>query len=162
MAVKPTVLLYNFTDKRRRNKVNTFCAMHGIRVRAVEKESYEKPVLALIDKEAEALFEGASAMKENEPETGAELGTSMKDEPETGAKDEPKMGAEPGIKDFSEEMLLMCNVGSQMNPFLSYLRKEKILVPLKAVLTPTNQFWSSVDLYAEIKKEHEQMTGQSS
>lgn len=154
MAVKPTVLLYNFTDKKRRNKVNTFCAMHGIRVRVVEKESYEKPVLALIDKEAEALFEGASAMKENEPETGAEPGTGMKDEPE--------MGAEPGIKDFSEEMLLMCNVGSQMNPFLSYLRKEKILVPLKAVLTPTNQFWSSVDLYAEIKKEHEQMTGQSS
>lgn len=147
MALKPTVLLYNFTD-RRKNKVNTFCAMHGIRVRTVEKENYEKPVLALIDKEAEALFEGASAMKENEPET------STKNESET--------DAEPGMKDFSEEMLLMCNVGSQMNPFLSYLRKEKILVPLKAVLTPTNQFWSSVDLYAEIKKEHEQMTGQSS
>ena len=56
MALKPTVLLYNFTDKRRRNQVNTFCAMHGIRVRTVEKEQYGRPVITLADKEAEALF----------------------------------------------------------------------------------------------------------
>lgn len=140
MALKPTVLLYNFTDKRRRNKVNTFCAMHGIRVKVVDKESYEKPVLTLIDKEAEVLFDGTSALNLNE---------------------QREEGQENEKKDFSDEMLLMCNVGGQMNPFLSYLRKEKVIVPLKAVLTPTNQFWSSVELYMEIKKEHEQMTGQS-
>lgn len=139
MALKPTILLYNFTDKRRRNKVNTYCAMHGIRVRVVEKRSYEKPVLTLIDKEAEVLFDGTSALSEN---------VRTED------------GQEVEQKDFADEMLLMCNVGSQMNPFLSYLRKEKVIVPLKAVLTPTNQFWSSVELYTEIKKEHEQMAGQ--
>ena len=46
-----------------------------------------------------------------------------------------------------------------MNYMLAYLRKEKIQIPLKAVLTPTNRHWNSLELYAEIKKEHEQMAG---
>ena len=144
MALKPTVLLYNFTDKRRRNKVNTFCAMHGIRVRTVEKEQYGKPVLALVDKEAEILF------------AEAENGFSASD----GEKPEEELKKEQA--DFTDEMLVMCQVGSKMNTLLSYLRKEKVIVPLKAVLTPTNQFWDSVELYWEIRKEHEQMTGQGS
>lgn len=144
MALKPTVLLYNFTDKRRRNKVNTFCAMHGIRARTVEKEQYGKPVLALVDKEAEILF------------AEAENGFSASD----GEKLEE--GLKEAQTDFTDEMLVMCQVGSKMNALLSYLRKEKVIVPLKAVLTPTNQFWDSVELYREIRKEHEQMTGQGS
>ncbi|MDO4313230.1 MAG: DUF3783 domain-containing protein [Eubacteriales bacterium] len=139
MALKPTVLLYNFTDKRRRNKVSTYCAMHGIRVRAVERTSYEKPLLTLVDKEAEVLFEGTAALTVGE---------------------EGEREQAPEQMDFADEMLVMCNVGSQMNPFLSYLRKEKVIVPLKAVLTPTNQFWNSVELYTEIRQEHEQMAGQ--
>ena len=144
MALKPTVLLYNFTDKRRRNKVNTFCAMHGIRVRTVEKEQYGKPVLALVDKEAEILF------------AEEEKGLSGSDE------EKPKETLKRGQEDFTDEMLVLCQVGSKMNALLSYLRKEKVSVPLKAVLTPTNQFWDSVELYREIRKEHEQMTGQGS
>lgn len=142
MALKPTVLLYNFTDKRRRNKVNTFCAMHGIRVRTVEREQYGKPVLALVDKEAEILF------------AEAENGFSASDE------EKPEEELKKEQADFTDEMLVMCQVGGKMNALLSYLRKEKVIVPLKAVLTPTNQFWDSVELYREIRKEHEQMTGQ--
>lgn len=143
MSLKPTVLLYNFTDKRRRNKVNTFCAMNGIRVKAVEKEQYGKPVLALVDKEAETLF------------AEADRGNS--------ASEGEKPGEEPEREqaDFADEMLVMCQVGSKMNALLSYLRKEKVIVPLKAALTPTNQFWNSVELYQEIRKEHEQMTGRN-
>lgn len=144
MALKPTVLLYNFTDKRRRNKVNTFCVMHGIRVRAVEKEQYGKPVLALVDKEAEILF------------AEAENGFSASDE------EKPEEGLKEAQADFTDEMLVMCQVGGKINALLSYLRKEKVIVPLKAVLTPTNQFWDSVELYREIRKEHEQMTGRES
>ncbi len=138
MALKPTVLLYNFTDKRRRNQVNTFCAMHGIRVRTVEKEQYGRPVITLADKEAEALF--------------AEIG-------EEDACDVRKEKPEGEPADFSEEMLVMCQIGGRMNGLLSYLRREKVIVPLKAVLTPVNQFWSSVELYRELRKEHEQMKG---
>lgn len=145
MALKPTVLLYNFTDKKRRNKVNAFCAMHGIRMKAVEKEQYGKPMIMLADKEAEALFG-------KEEEIFAAVG---KDTPDR----EPEREAEKEQADFDDEMLVMCQVGGKMNALLSYLRKEKVIVPLKAVLTPTNQFWSSVELYQEIRKEHEQMTG---
>lgn len=136
MSLKPTVLLYNFTDKRRRNQVNTFCAMHGIRVRIVEKEQYGRPVITLIDKEAEALFAGI----------GEESDANIR-------KERPE--GEPA--DFAEEMLVMCQIGGQMNALLSYLRREKVIVPLKAVLTPVNQFWSSVELYRELRKEHEQI-----
>ena len=32
-------------------------------------------------------------------------------------------------------------------------------VDLKAVLTPTNAGWNSLELYEEIKREHEKMSG---
>ena len=57
-------------------------------------------------------------------------------------------------------MLVMCQLGRQMDLLLNYLRKERVHIPLKAVLTPVNQEWDSVRLYYEIKSEHEQMTGQ--
>ena len=120
MALKPTVLLYNFTDQKRRNKINTFCAMHGIRVKLVDKTSYGRPILSLLENVAEEI-----------------------------SVDE--------ISDFSDEMLVMCGLGSQMNAFLAYLRKEKVIVPLTAMLTPTHQLWNSAQLYAEIRQEHEQM-----
>lgn len=146
MALKPTVLLYNFTDKRRRNKVNAFCAMHGIRVRTVEKEEYGRPLIMLADKEAELLFADA-----DEKASG-----SGKDKP----KEEQERESKKEQEDFADEMLVMCQVGGKMNALLAYLRKEKVIVPLKAVMTPVNQFWNSVELYREIRKEHEQMTGQ--
>lgn len=146
MALKPTVLLYNFADKRRRNKVNAFCAMHGIRVRTVEKEEYGRPLIMLADKEAELLFADA-----DEKASG-----SGKDKP----KEEQERESKKEQEDFADEMLVMCQVGGKMNALLAYLRKEKVIVPLKAVMTPVNQFWNSVELYREIRKEHEQMTGQ--
>ena len=54
----------------------------------------------------------------------------------------------------------MCQVGGKMNGLLAWLRKENVIVPLKAVMTQTNQFWTSLELYHEIKREHGQMTGQ--
>jgi len=146
MALKPTVLLYNFTDKRRRNKVNAFCAMHGIRVRTVEKEQYGKPLIMLADKEAEILF--------------ADVDRSLFDSGKAKPDEEQERESEKAQEDFSDEMLVMCQTDGKMNALLAYLRKEKVIVPLKAVLTPVNQFWTSVELYHEIRKEHEQMTGQ--
>lgn len=64
------------------------------------------------------------------------------------------------VESFDDEMLVMCQLGRQMDLLLNYLRKERVHIPLKAVLTPVNQEWDSVRLYHEIKSEHEQMTGQ--
>ena len=38
------------------------------------------------------------------------------------------------------------------------MKKEKVQVPLKAIVTAKNQNWTSTALYREIKREHESMT----
>ena len=126
MSVKPTILIYNFTDRKRKNKIQAFCGMHGIRVKSVSKEDYARPIRTLF-------------------ETLPEVQTDDKTE---------------DIESFDDEMLVMCQLGRQMDLLLNYLRKEKVRIPLKAVLTQVNQEWNSVRLYHEIKSEHEQMTGQ--
>ncbi|WP_412710658.1 DUF3783 domain-containing protein [Clostridium sp. AF37-7] len=47
-----------------------------------------------------------------------------------------------------------------MDAFIYALRKKGVgRIDYKAVLTPYNMKWDSVQLYEEIKKEHEMMTG---
>ena len=127
MSVKPTILIYNFTDKKRKNKIQAFCGMHGIRVKAVSKDDYARPIRTLFE---------ASPEVQNDDNKGKLL------------------------ENFDDEMVVMCQLGRQMDLLLNYLRKERVRIPLKAVLTPVNQEWDSVRLYREIKSEHEQMTGQ--
>lgn len=61
---------------------------------------------------------------------------------------------------FDEEMLILHNFTNQrLDELLMQLRKDKVeRIPLKAVITPTNQTWTSVDLFTEIRKEHELMS----
>lgn len=127
MSVKPTILIYNFTDRKRKNKIQAFCGMHGIRVKLVAEEDYGRAI--------RTLFEASSEV------------------PDGDCKQEV-------LESFDDEMLVMCQLGRQMDLLLNYLRKERVHIPLKAVLTPVNQEWDSVRLYHEIKSEHEQMTGQ--
>ena len=66
--------------------------------------------------------------------------------------------ASGSVNGFSEEMLVMNPAGETMlDKALFLMRKEKVQVGLKAVLTETNQEWNSLELYEEIKKEHEYM-----
>ena len=61
---------------------------------------------------------------------------------------------------FQDEMLLMCPENERMlDQALQRMRKEKVQVPLKAVLTESNKNWTSVALHDEIMREHEKMTG---
>ena len=46
---------------------------------------------------------------------------------------------------------------TMLDKALFLMRKEKVQIGLKAVLTETNQEWNSLELYEEIKKEHEYM-----
>ena len=63
--------------------------------------------------------------------------------------------------DFSDEMAIMAGFSSaQIDAFIHALRKKGVgRIDYKAVLTPYNMKWDSVQLYEEIKKEHEMMTG---
>ena len=59
-----------------------------------------------------------------------------------------EMAAIPG------EMLVMANLtDGQMDRLLRTLRESGCSVPLKAVLTPYNRFWTPRQLYRELMKE---------
>jgi hypothetical protein len=60
------------------------------------------------------------------------------------------------------EMLLMAGIpGSKMERVLLALKKAGVTKDcLKAVLTDTNLYWNALQLYEEIKKEHDMMSGQ--
>lgn len=60
---------------------------------------------------------------------------------------------------FSEPMLVMCNLDEdRFNRFLQVLRSPDLpRVPLKAVLTPHNVGWNALQLYEELRREHEAM-----
>jgi hypothetical protein len=48
---------------------------------------------------------------------------------------------------------------NKLNQALAALRKSGAgTLPYKAVLTPTNQFWTAQECFAEIKEEHEAMS----
>ncbi len=129
--MKPTVLLYNFTDSKRKMKVQQALMPLGFRLRAVKKEEYHLPVGLL------------AGVKELEDEK---------------LNDDSMMSDEN--MDFSDEMAVMAGFTSaQIDAFIYSLRKKGVgRINYKAVLTPHNMKWNSVKLYQEIKKEHETMT----
>lgn len=61
---------------------------------------------------------------------------------------------------FSDEMLVMKGFSeSLLDQMLIRFRKEHIQkINLKAVITPTNQTWNSLELYKELKKEHDALS----
>ncbi|MDF2609621.1 MAG: hypothetical protein K0R92_1095 [Lachnospiraceae bacterium] len=61
---------------------------------------------------------------------------------------------------FHDEMLVMKGfTSSRIDELLKLLKKNGVeRIHLKAVLTEYNQNWNSIELYKELKDEHEQMT----
>ena len=69
---------------------------------------------------------------------------------------EPAEAAEAEV--FGEEMLVMAGLGrAQFSGFLDALRRERVPVALKAVLTETNAQWTPAALCRELRREHEAM-----
>lgn len=60
---------------------------------------------------------------------------------------------------FDDEMLVIHAASEELlDKALFLMKKERIKVELKAVVTPSNKEWTSLALYEEIKKEHQYMT----
>lgn len=58
--------------------------------------------------------------------------------------------------DFDDEMLYIAGLqGGMLNLFLDQLRRKKLTVPLKAVMTQTNLSFTSYELYKELCAERE-------
>ncbi len=57
---------------------------------------------------------------------------------------------------FGEELLVMDGLDQRrLDAVLSELRRRKVHIPLKAVVTPTNALWTPGELYAELCRERE-------
>lgn len=65
--------------------------------------------------------------------------------------------AETAVEEpFGEEMLVMAGLNErQMDALLTGLRRQKVRIPLKAVVTPTNMGWTAQALYRELCRERE-------
>ena len=132
MASGELVLLYNIGgDKARKPKM--IFVQNGIKIRTVAKEDFSKPL---------GLLSGVLSEEE--------------------AKNIPKDMECPEVcndDEISEEMLIMKGIfGKRLDLLLAAMRKAKAVVPLKAVITEHNVFWNSIQLYHEIKREHEVMS----
>ena len=72
------------------------------------------------------------------------------DAAETGAPAEP----------FEDEMLVMCSFrNAQVDGLLEALRKNRVPVSLKAVLTETNSGWNACRLHVELCAERDALRG---
>lgn len=62
-------------------------------------------------------------------------------------------------QNFSEEMLLMYGMTDlQLDLFLAFFRENNLPgVALKAMITMVNRHWNSMEIYQELKKEHDRM-----
>ena len=115
--MKETVLLYNFDDEKRTAAVKRTLILMGVRIRTVEKKDYLRPLKELLGLEEAAGAEAASR------------------------QDYDGEG-------FAEEMLLMAGFTSRrIDALIAGLKKNGAgRVDLKAVLTPTNAGWNSLEL----------------
>ncbi|BFK19227.1 hypothetical protein F230042K4_05180 [Mediterraneibacter glycyrrhizinilyticus] len=80
-----------------------------------------------------------------------------------GLGDVPPCEARYEGEELPDTMLVFAGLSdARLNQVLSALRRSKAgIFPYKAILTPTNQFWTAPECFAEISKEHELMHAQA-
>ena len=134
--MKSIMLCYNLKGTKKGRKIGMLGSFLGFRVKYVEKEEYSKTIGVL------------TGLKEEVAEEASVEETSGTDN----AKNEE-------MTDFEEEMIVMLLADNQtLDKLLFQMRKEKVQIPLKAIVTAKKQNWTSTALYKEVKREHESMT----
>ena len=134
--MRSIMLCYNLKGTKKGRKIGMLGSFLGFRVKYVEKEEYSKTIGVL------------TGLKEEVAEEASVEETSGTDY----AKNEE-------MTDFEEEMIVMLLADNQtLDKLLFQMRKEKVQIPLKAIVTAKNQNLTSTALYKEVKREHESMT----
>ena len=134
--MRSIMLCYNLKGTKKGRKIGMLGSFLGFRVKYVEKEEYSKTIGVL------------TGLKEEVAEEASVEETSGTDN----AKNEE-------MTDFEEEMIVMLLADNQtLDKLLFQMRKEKVQIPLKAIVTAKHQNWTSTALYKEVKREHESMT----
>lgn len=126
--MRSMILCYNLKGTKKGRKLGMLGSFLGFRIKYVEKEEYLKNI-------------GELTGLINEKET---MDSQISEQQDTEA--------------FEEEMIVIQMEDHRMlDKLLFQMRKEKVQISLKAVVTAQNQNWTSEALYKEIKKEHETM-----
>ena len=126
--MRSMILCYNLKGTKKGRKLGMLGSFLGFRIKYVEKEEYLKSI-------------GELTGLINEKET---MDSQISEQQDTEA--------------FEEEMIVIQMEDHRMlDKLLFQMRKEKVQIPLKAVVTARNQNWTSDALYKEIKKEHDTM-----
>lgn len=121
--MKPTILLFNITDKTRYANILKAAMPLKVKIKKVEREDYLQPIGYLAGK------------KEIDPASEKYEGPEL-----------------------DEEMLLISDfTDMKLNQLLLALRKSSVRINFKAVLTQNNEKWNPIQLYEELRKEHEQL-----
>ena len=135
MANGEVALLYNMDGDKAR-KLKMIFVQNGIKIKTVTKDDYLTELGVL---------------------TGVLTEEEAKQTPED--IEWPENQECLDVYEFFEEMLVMKGIfGKRLDILLGAMRRMKVTVPLKAVVTEHNMYWNSIQLYHEIKKEHEVMT----
>lgn len=122
--MKPTILLFNFTDKPRLDKIIRAILPLKVKIKKVNREDYMQSIGYLL-----------------------------------GKKDIDPIEKKYDGPELDDEMLLLADMmDSQINQLLLSLRKAGVSIKLKAVLTENNQYWNTLQLYEELKKENEALS----
>ena len=128
MHMRSMILCYNLKGTKKGRKLGMLGSFLGFRIKYVEKEEYLKSIGEL---------------------------TGLINEKET---TDSQISEQQDTEAFEEEMIVIQMEDHRMlDKLLFQMRKEKVQIPLKAVVTAQNQNWTSEALYKEIKKEHETM-----
>ena len=133
------VLLYQLRGTEAAKKLQPVLLQMGIRIKCVEPEEYGLPI-------------GVLAGLEKAPEE------SQKSPTPTGNEALPAENEASSVE-ISAPMMVMCGFsGSRVDAFLQQMRRAGVpRIALKAMLTPTNRYWTSRELFRELQKEHEMM-----
>lgn len=126
--MRSMILCYNLKGTKKGRKLGMLGSFLGFRIKYVEKEEYSKRIGELT---------GLISGKET-------IDNRISEQQDTGKVEE-------------EMIVIQMEDHRMLDKLLFQMRKEKVQIPLKAIVTAQNQNWTSEALYKEIKKEHESM-----
>lgn len=165
--MQETVLYYTPSPTRQSRILKGILVRMGIRIRNVTPEQTSLTVGALVGLpgfESEANSNDLTGSKSDDRSNDLTNSKSEADSNDlAGSKSEnpaDSCSAEPRTKASAipEEVLVLHQFSEQRLDALLYaLRKEKIRIALKAVVTEQNCSWTFTQLYEELKEEHAKM-----
>lgn len=151
------ILVFEMKDPTVKQRlVQALLPLH-IKLRAVERSEYRKTLAeiaglpTLTGQKNIAADTGASATASASDDSGSVPATAS-DRTDNAASDNNTPSA------ISSPMLVFAGLpDAKLNMVLQALRAKKLIIPHKAVLTPSNMQWTAPALYQEIEKERAAM-----